>query len=623
VAAPHPAGGLDQLAVVREGEVAAPPALVWAIAGDTNRWDRVVRAGPSSYAAEIVDGEVGRSLVGHGQLAGVPASWLERGEWMEGEFLVGERRYLSGPLSVAGFRLEVSPSAIGTRVRLRAYMTPAQPIPEPLAAAMVANLERAAAAYLDALERMFRGVELAAQQPGEPAASYARRVLLSLAPSALLDEGAGETREEHLAYCAERLDAAAIDPDHRARILDHVRHRGDAELEQVRPFELARAWHTRRRPLLRSFLHAAAAGVFDLRWQINCPRCRVGVAASPRLADVGRRCHCDMCDIDFDTDFAANVEAVFRVNPAIRPIKERVYCLSSPWFRPHVFAVVELAPGEERRLATPAAAERGFVVRTLGPGSGTRIDPGPWRVIAEPGLLHAEPLDRGGLELVNRTGRPCVLMLERAEAGAHVTRGTDILSMPEFLHLYATEAPASRDEIAVGSVAVLFSDLSNTTQMYRALGDARAYSLIRDHFRDMEAIIADAGGAVLKTMGDAVMASFPAPGDAVAAALRMIEWTRAHHGASALHLKVGVHDGPCVMVRANRALDLFGTTVNVAWRLQEQAQADQLVVLETLLGHADVARLLAERGLSATRAEVRLKGLGDGHAVAVITLPPE
>ncbi len=619
MAEPRPAE-VAELSVERERTVDAPPALVWAIAADTNRWDRVVGAGPSTYTIDDLAGE-GRTQVGHGVLAGAQASWLERGEWMEGEFLLGERRYLGGPLAVAGVRIDAAAEGTRTRVKLRAYVRPRQALPERFTAALIGNFARAADEYLTALEQLFRGAMLPDPDPDEPPVTYARRALAVLEPDALLAGDRSGADEQHIAYCATRLVDTPIAAEHRDKILGHLRSGADAELAQVRPFELARAWHVKRRPLLRAFLHAATAGLFDLRWQLDCPRCRVGVTSRPTLAAIAPRAHCEICDLEFDVDLAANVEAVFCVNPAVRPITERVYCTSSPWFRPHVFAVAELAPGETRTLHRPTTIA-GFIARTTTGDAKVTADGGAFRLRLDAGGLTAEPLPTAPaatVELVNQTTRPAVLLLERREAQLHAARGTDILTMPEFLDLYGTEAPASGAEISVGSLTVLFSDLTNTTELYRQVGDARAFALVQEHFRDMAAIIAECNGAILKTMGDAVMASFVAPADAVAAALQMIDATRRRHGPQSLHLKVGLHDGPCLVVPANGGVDLFGTTVNIASRLQAQAHADELVMADSLLAHPEVARLLASRSLTARRAAADLKGLGPNHALALIT----
>ncbi|HTM22250.1 MAG TPA: DUF5939 domain-containing protein, partial [Kofleriaceae bacterium] len=278
-----------ELSVERERVVDAPPELVWAIAADTNRWDRVVGTGPSTYSIEPLADEPGKAQIGHGLLAGTPASWLERGEWMEGEFLIGERRYLGGPLAVAGLRIDAVAEGSRTRVKLRAYLVPRQALPERFAEALTGNFARAADQYLTALEQLFRGAVLPDREPDEPPVSYARRALAVLEPDALLIGDRAASDEQHIAYCAHHLAEAPIEAGHRERILAHLRSGADAELAQVRPFELARAWNVKRRPLLRAFLYAATAGLVDLRWQLDCPRCRVGVSARPTLSAIAPR----------------------------------------------------------------------------------------------------------------------------------------------------------------------------------------------------------------------------------------------------------------------------------------------------------------------------------------------
>jgi class 3 adenylate cyclase len=290
-----------------------------------------------------------------------------------------------------------------------------------------------------------------------------------------------------------------------------------------------------------------------------------------------------------------------------------------------VLAVIEVAAGQTRRLDARFPAV-GYLARPLrGParidvphGACTlRVD--DHHIVVE-AHQPAAPGDRTTVVIVNQTDRDEILLLERRGADAVATRGTDIMTMPEFVDLYGTEAPATGSDLTIGSVAVLFSDLTRTTELYSTVGDARAFSLIQEHFRQMAAVVASTNGAILKTMGDAVMASFASPGDAVRAARHMIEATRSSHGGHGLRLKVGVHAGPCVMVRANQRMDLFGSTVNTAWRLQEQASADQLVMLHEMCAHPEVAAALADEGLTTSGCAATLKGIGDDLELAVVTV---
>jgi class 3 adenylate cyclase len=89
-------------------------------------------------------------------------------------------------------------------------------------------------------------------------------------------------------------------------------------------------------------------------------------------------------------------------------------------------------------------------------------------------------------------------------------------------------------------------------------------------------IVASEAGAVVKTIGDAVMATFATPDRAIAAALRMRGAMRALNdksGREDLLLKIGVHAGPCIAVSMNERQDYFGQTVNIASRVQNLANA--------------------------------------------------
>jgi class 3 adenylate cyclase len=98
----------------------------------------------------------------------------------------------------------------------------------------------------------------------------------------------------------------------------------------------------------------------------------------------------------------------------------------------------------------------------------------------------------------------------------------------------------------ITSMTFLFTDLQGSTELYERVGDLAAFDLVRKHFRLLDEIVADEAGAVVKTSGDAVMATFTTPDRAVAAALRMREAMRrlnAERGGEELLLKIGIHEG--------------------------------------------------------------------------------
>ncbi len=192
-----------------------------------------------------------------------------------------------------------------------------------------------------------------------------------------------------------------------------------------------------------------------------------------------------------------------------------------------------------------------------------------------------------------------------------------VASFPEFVDLFAAEAPAAGLDLSIGRMTLLFSDLTGSTALYERIGDAKAFAMVEEHFRLMDRIVRESGGAIVKTMGDAVMASFGAPADGVRAALAMARENRQAFGVHGLAVRIGVHSGPCLGVRANDWLDFFGTTVNVAARLEGKAKAGQVVVMAELAKETDIAPLLERYPQESFEAD--LKGITERQQLVAIT----
>src|SRR5262249_12730361 len=140
--------------------------------------------------------------------------------------------------------------------------------------------------------------------------------------------------------------------------------------------------------------------------------------------------------------------------------------------------------------------------------------------------------------------------------------------------------------------------------------------LVRQHFDALFAVADQHGGAVVKNIGDAVMAVFPTPVEALAAGLAMLRAVADLNGqlrlerAEQLVLKVGIHSGSCLHVTLNERPDYFGTTVNVAARVQGLARGHDIVLTDAVY-ESDAARALLPHP-PVERWRTALKGL-DGQ----------
>src|SRR5262249_38538990 len=129
-------------------------------------------------------------------------------------------------------------------------------------------------------------------------------------------------------------------------------------------------------------------------------------------------------------------------------------------------------------------------------------------------------------------------------------------------------------------------------------------------------IVASEAGAVVKTIGDAVMATFPTPDRAIAAALRMREAMRdIKDGERDLVLKIGIHEGPCLAVVLNERQDYFGQTGNVASGVQGLAKSRSIFVTEPVIRHPETTSALEASGLSVHMRQSSLPGITNAPTV--------
>ena len=135
-----------------------------------------------------------------------------------------------------------------------------------------------------------------------------------------------------------------------------------------------------------------------------------------------------------------------------------------------------------------------------------------------------------------------------------------LLTNQTFRDIYRTDTLDVDQRLKITSLTFLFTDLKGSTALYERVGDLVAYDLVRQHFRVLHEVVASEAGAVVKTIGDAVMATFPTPDRALAAALRMrdeMARINTERHSEDLLLKIGIHEGPCLAVTLNDQPGLF------------------------------------------------------------------
>jgi class 3 adenylate cyclase len=584
-------GNLKELTYRFDLELASSPERLWPLVSDTNRFNRDARVPP------VVAMGVGRNARRRLRLTklGIPIEWEEEPfEWVRPHRFSVVRRYARGPLDWMQVSAELEPRPDGGTRLL--YDVRARP----------RNL----------LGRVAAAIEIGLSSRRRFAAVLRR-----------YDAGTGRTDEpvtprtgRHAPGAEHRIEAARASlvqrgaaPGHAERLAGLVRDGDEITVGRLRPYVIADAWGVPRRDVLELCLLATRSGLLELRWELNCPLCRGAAASEESLAGVNRHVHCETCLIDFEVDFERSVEITFRPTPAIRRVEERAFCVAGPQVTPHVLAQQMLPAGGRRRLAL--RLEPGsYRVRAL-------ALPGARRVTVSPdGAAEADVRAEAGgwpdgelplaevatLMLENATPEEQLLILERTEWGDGAATAADVTALQVFRDLFSSEALRPGEPVSVGSLTVVFTDLRGSTRFYRDVGDAPAFGAVVEHLAVLRRIVSAEEGAVVKTMGDAIMAVFTRPVGAVRA---MLEAQRAV-ADKPLALKVGIHTGPCIAINQNGVLDYFGSTVNLAARLEALSSGDDLVVSEAVLADPEVAAL----SLAREPVEASLKGFEEDGA---------
>jgi class 3 adenylate cyclase len=455
----------------------------------------------------------------------------------------------------------------------------------------------------------------------------------------------------------------SADADAAGAIEELVRDAPDRALSRVNVLDFAAKRGIDEERAIAAFLHAARLGLFELSWNVLCPGCGGVLDTSATLKSVNKDEYlCALCAAGYRPTLDEMVEVTFTVSRRVRRIAAHdphelpfaEYFRQIFWgsgidvpddfeqlIEEIVLDAVELSPGEKALLSLQLPAEFVIVIdpvthgtqfldvkgdptrerqnlsivfdKLRAPTGTVTVRPGPLRLSLE---NHTDTRVLPGLWIA---GDKLHELLGRRRPFLTAKR---LLTNQVFRDLYGTDTIDVDQRLKITSLTFLFTDLKGSTELYERVGDLIAFDLVNAHFRVLQEIVAGEAGAVVKTIGDAVMATFPTPDRAVAAALRMREAMRTFNEARSrddLLLKIGIHEGPCLAVVLNERQDYFGTTVNVAARVQALADSRTILATGPVVTHPQASTLLQTSGLKPVSQRRALRGITD--EVAVYEIP--
>jgi class 3 adenylate cyclase len=430
----------------------------------------------------------------------------------------------------------------------------------------------------------------------------------------------------------------------------------DHELNRINLLDFSKRIGVDEERAISGFLHASRLGLFDLTWNVLCPGCSGVLDAHSTLKSLRHDdYHCGLCACGYEASVDEQVEVAFTVSPRVRriaahdpntlPIWEyykQVFWSSGVDFNQESFAslsedvvldAIELPAGEKAVLSLQLPPE--FVIvfepvthsaqfidvqgeptkerqqlalmynRIQAPVGAMTLRPGPLR-----------------LSLDNQAGvRVLPTVFIAADALHHMIgkrkpflTAKRMLTNQTFRDVYKADNLNIDQRLKITSLTFLFTDLKGSTALYERVGDLAAFDLVRAHFHALLGIISSEKGAVVKTIGDAVMATFVRPEHALAAGLRMraaMDALNAERGTDDLVVKIGIHEGPCLAVMLNERQDYFGQTVNIAARVQGLATSQAIHITGPVIDVPAVTEILDKAAIAPIQKQAALRGIAD------------
>ncbi len=431
---------------------------------------------------------------------------------------------------------------------------------------------------------------------------------------------------------------------------------------RMNPLQLAEQHNLSAEALINCFIYATKIGLFDFNWNVICPRCGGVEHNYPDINEIkSQSVFCTTCQTDIPCSLDDQVEVSFNLNPGILDLSSvidpylnhrnhiRFFYSSNFVFSQEILAFLEqsllsfntVLPDQSHTLKLDLSPGEFYRLKSLETHSQCTF-----KVSNEVTQTHQVvnlDLLRNGFsptELALKAGPiQCVVHNRTKQRLAYSAWSIDFPEMqrvftvhplsvlPYFTGKHLLTSQVFREQfraqdlnhdlkLDIRSLTLLFTDLKGSTEMYELSGDFEAYQRVQEHFNLLIECVRHHRGSIVKTMGDAIMATFMTPLDGIQAALEMLKAVETlPQSPGALGLKIGLNEGPVLAVNADERLDYFGQAVNIAARVQGLAGAGEIWVTAPIEEALSDQNLLLEAGFSCQAQAANLKGVSQATQV--------
>ncbi len=568
-------------------EFVSSPSQLWPYVSNTDRVNHAIGLPAVTYTTRQ-DPIHGVQRFAETKVAGQRIRWQEHPyEWIEGRRLSVLREFTHGPFRWFVNVVELQPAiGGGTRIVQTLIVSP----------------------------RGWLGKQLARLQLGKKSkANFGRAYqqiddYISQSQSSQADRdpfmGRTELKPGQLQKLEARLDQLQerkIDPLVIDTLRQFLEHASDLEVARIRPIALAERFKLNSNQVINACLEGTRLGLFSLLWDIMCPSCRIPADIQETLSAIKDHGFCEACNLNFGIDLAESVELIFRVHPEIRDVVTATYCIGGPAWSKHVVAQVRLAAGE-RFACDLSLSEGAYTVR--GPQLPFTVN---FRVGHNAGLRSVElslarppadsriqlPVGSQVIHLCNESAIDQQVRIERTSDRHDALSAAKASTIALFRELFPSEVLSSDQIVSVAHITVMRVKIHGTQQLYETLGDGPAFNQIRATLDRILKAIKENAGAVVKTIGEGVLASFADPKSAVLAGMDLVQVK----SDSDPQLSIAIHSGSAMVATVDERLDYFGKTLKTLEQLIEAASPQAIAITSSVTELAEIQSLLDDHQL--------------------------
>lgn len=382
----------------------------------------------------------------------------------------------------------------------------------------------------------------------------------------------------------QELGQGEIPTEHKELLAKIISSFDDDELYKIQVPELAERFNFNQDELLSSFLEAAKLGIYELNWDVICPHCKGKRSRTHSLADIVMEDECTPCKLKFKVDSLNKIDVNFSVHPKYRTVQEISFCAAEPAKKPHILFNDIIASKKTIKLENDLIKKH-YRVRSIGKSNENiieidQLENEDVKIKLSQNKIH-HTTNKSNIEIHNDTNEELNIIFESLEEPKYTLSPLHVFNNKTFKTLFRDQKLNAGIQLQLPDQIILFSDVVDSTNFYQSAGDKEAFKQINQHFNIVERVIDQHQGIIIKTIGDAVMATFKSVQSATEAARIIIQ---AIEKDSVCHLKLrfSLHSGPVIAVNHNTGIDYFGNTVNLSAKLQAISNANEISISEKI-----------------------------------------